>query len=91
MSSNSAEPALTFHLTGQLTAGAEFRGWMARHARKLGVSFVVERASAREMQVAAQGAPEMVEAFALACSLGPKGVYIDTLAMETAAPFRTND
>ena len=68
-----------FELTGRL-GGEEFPAWMDRHARKLGVAFRAERRRADLLRVEATGAAEMVEAFALACSLGPKSVCIDGLA-----------
>jgi hypothetical protein len=52
---------------------------MARHARKLGVVFDISGSLPNRVDIIARGAPEMVEAFALACSLGPKSVSVDAL------------
>lgn len=80
------DSSMTFHLTGQLSS-SDFPAWMTRQATKLGVVFDVTNKTAHNMDVSASGAHEMVEAFALACSLGPKSVCIEMLEMDDV----TND
>jgi acylphosphatase len=72
---------LTFHLTGQLHS-KDFHAWMTRQAQKLEIDFNVINRTPHQMDVSAFGTPVMLEAFALACSLGPKSVCIDTLEMD---------
>lgn len=52
---------------------------MYRHAGKLGVEMEILKRSANAMSVRAAGLREMVDAFALATSLGPQSVCIDRL------------
>ncbi|MEM6608071.1 MAG: acylphosphatase [Pseudomonadota bacterium] len=77
---------LTFRLKGDLAA-PEFRDWMARHSRKLGVSVEGIRASAHRMEIATRGQYDMLEAFALACSLGPRDVYVETMEIVGPKPM----
>lgn len=74
---------VTFCLTGQV-GSADFPVWMARHAHKLGVGFTITEQTARVMTVTSTGAADMVEAFALACSLGPRSVYVEALCFPDA-------
>jgi len=75
---NQAQPALTFSLVGNVDQ-SDFMAWMERQASKLGVVFSVVQHSESELTLRAVGAPEMTQAFALACSLGPKSVRVDHL------------
>lgn len=77
---NPNRQALTFKLVGDLDHG-DFVPWMKKQADKLGISFTVGQPSIREMTLRAVGAPEMTDAFALACSLGPKSVHVESLEM----------
>ena len=79
-SKNNSPKSLAFRLTGQLN-GVDFDQWLKRHARKLGVEFEITQRSSRLICIKAVGLSEMVEAFALAASLGPKSVHIDELTM----------
>ena len=65
-------------LVGEVGAD-DFGPWMARHARKLGVEIEIGLQTPHEIKVLTKGAPEMVDAFALAASLGPKSVIVDTM------------
>lgn len=71
---------VTFQLIGQVCS-PDFPEWMERHARKLDVVFEITEASSGMMTVKAEGEDEMLEAFALACSLGPKSVCVHSLNM----------
>ncbi|MEP1768821.1 MAG: hypothetical protein ABJJ53_19545 [Sulfitobacter sp.] len=75
---HTASDVLDFTLTGTLSS-PDFIPWMNRQAGKLGVTYDARLVSAARMQITAEGAPEMLEAFALACSLGPSSVMIDEL------------
>lgn len=70
--------ALTFLLAGDVEQD-DFVPWMERQASRLGVVFTVVQHSTDAITLRAVGAPEMTQAFALACSLGPKSVLIEHL------------
>jgi len=74
----SAQSAVRFSLLGRISS-PDFQGWMSKQAAKLGVAFNITELSADRMDLSASGAPEMLEAFALACSLGPESVLVDEL------------
>lgn len=69
---------IAFRLRGQVD-GCALVPWMARHAQKLGVRFDVTHQEQGLIQIEATGADEMTRAFALACSLGPRDVFVDRL------------
>lgn len=69
---------ITFRLLGQVGA-TDFFTWMERHAGKLGVEFDMIEALPHRVSIRARGAEEMVDAFALACSLGPRSVCVEML------------
>jgi acylphosphatase len=71
---------LTFQLTGQLQS-EDFSVWMTKQAAKLGVDFELLSSTPNQIDVSATGTSVMLEAFALACSLGPKSVYVESLEM----------
>ena len=77
---NDSLKSLAFSLTGQL-GSYDFDQWLERHARKLGVEFEITQRSSRLICIEVAGAGEMIEAFALAASLGPKSVNIDELTL----------
>jgi len=70
-----------FSLLGRISSPV-FHQWMAKQAAKLGVAFDSTELSAERIDVTASGAPEMLEAFALACSLGPESVLVDELVWQ---------
>ncbi|WP_421725892.1 hypothetical protein [Bauldia sp.] len=80
-----ADDTFAFHLTGQVGA-PDFPDWMSRYGSKLGVGFEIRSASDRRMSVIAYGPSELVEAFALGCSLGPSSICVETLDMEVSPP-----
>ncbi|MCC5975687.1 MAG: hypothetical protein JJT81_16780 [Rubellimicrobium sp.] len=70
-------PATTRYLvTGDVTA-RHFPGWIRAHAAKLGLELHRLDLSDRGLELEGSGPPEMLEALALACSLGPAGVLVD--------------
>lgn len=72
------KPELVFSLVGDVDQG-DFVPWMERQASKLGVGFTVSVQTENNLTLRAVGEPEMTQAFALACSLGPQSVRIDHL------------
>lgn len=80
---NNSRQTLVFDLTGRVDAD-DFAEWIKRHAWKLGVDFRIRQRLPHLVSIEATGAREMVEAFALACSLGPKSVCIERLVVSQA-------
>lgn len=72
----SAPVTMNYLITGDVGA-AHFPGWIRAHAAKLGLSVVRLDLSNRGLEIEGRGAPEMLEALAIACSLGPAGVLVD--------------
>ncbi|MEM9787912.1 MAG: hypothetical protein AAF801_15525 [Pseudomonadota bacterium] len=81
---------IDFSLSGQVAA-ADFLPWMQRHASKLDVRFTILEKSPRFLRLRAVGEQEMVNAFALACSLGPQKVYVEKLSFTDAAVLSSSD
>lgn len=72
-------PQTIFTITGDVAA-ASFPPWIKRHAKKLGVQQLEIEASPNVLTVRGFGAPEMVEALAIACSLGPAEVMVENVS-----------
>ena len=77
---NNSLQTLAFELLGRVGAD-DFDVWMERHARKLGVDFTIRQKFPHLVSIEATGAKEMVDAFALACSLGPQSVCVENLVI----------
>lgn len=77
---NDSTRTLAFHLVGRVGA-EDFTAWMRRHSAKLGVEFAIRQNLPHLVAIEATGAAEMVEAFALACSLGPQSVFVEELVV----------
>lgn len=75
---DNSSQTLAFRLIGRVGSD-DFAGWIERHARKLGVEFKMEQNMPGIVSIEAAGAAEMLDAFALACSLGPRSVCVETL------------
>ncbi|MEM1129006.1 MAG: acylphosphatase [Pseudomonadota bacterium] len=69
---------MVFHLFGHVAA-KDFPSWIERHARKLGIEYAFAATQPSMITIEAHGADEMLDAFALACSLGPQSVCVDRL------------
>jgi len=82
---NDGSRKLAFHLFGRVGA-ADFPAWMQKHSAKLGIEFEIRQRRPHLVSVEATGAMEMLNAFALACSLGPQSVCIDKLVVVGPAP-----
>ncbi|WP_342077809.1 hypothetical protein [Yoonia sp. SS1-5] len=81
---------VAFTLAGQVGA-RDFPDWIARHAAKLGIAYDIAESTQRSLSLRATGAAEMVDAFALACSLGPQSVEIEALTFaDTSADLRSD-
>lgn len=65
-----------FFIRGQV-GSASFPPWIMRHAARLGLRVAILGQSARCVEVILHGPPVMLDAMALACSLGPQEVWVD--------------
>lgn len=62
----------------------DFKGflpWIERHASKLSIAVVVAQHAADEVVLRLHGPDELQRALALACSLGPKDVWVDRVVL----------
>lgn len=80
MSSNATCSDL-FTLRGDLGAPT-FLPWIARHARRLGLSERVTTVSAAEVCLVVEGPPDLLDAMELGVSLGPIDVWVETIERE---------
>jgi hypothetical protein len=63
-----------------------FALWIGRHAGKLGLGLQFLRQTAARVEMIVSGPPDLLDAMALACSLGPQEVWVDQVDR-----YRTND
>ena len=84
------ETAFCVGLYGRINM-EDFLPWMIGHARKLDVSFEVKDTALQSVFLRVLGPTEMVEAFALACSLGPESVYIEKMVLTPVPSSGSSD
>ena len=61
----------------------DFPDWIARHASKLGLHAVSTSLHAGYLDVCASGQNELLNALALACSLGPQSAMVDHVVFKS--------
>lgn len=64
-----------FRILGDVGA-AKFAGWITAHARKLGVASRITRHDAACVELILSGPPDLLDAMAVGCSLGPCEVLV---------------
>jgi len=74
-----------FALCGQV-GDQGFAVWIGRHAGKLGLGVRVLGQTAVRVDLIVCGPPDLLDAMALACSLGPQEVWVDQVDR-----YRAND
>lgn len=67
-----------FAIRGQVGA-ASFAPWITRHAARLGLCGRIVRQSQTCLDVVLCGPPDLLDAMALGCSLGPQEVWVDQI------------
>jgi hypothetical protein len=78
MQSALPSPFVTEHMAlGGQVGSATFPVWIARHAGRLGLRMRFLGQSAALVEMVVTGPPELLDALALACSLGPQEVWVD--------------
>jgi acylphosphatase len=80
MSERSVQPIFRelFCIKGQVGA-AGFPTWISRHLGRLGLEGRVLAQSCTSVRVIVAGPAELLDAMALACSLGPQDVWVDEI------------
>ncbi len=81
-----------FTIEGDVTHAA-FPVWIARHASKLGLACGPIEASRHRLEFRAEGAPDMLDALEMGCSLGPIAVQVRDVRrdiLERGAPLARN-
>lgn len=68
-----------FSIHGDVGASA-FPAWIARHARRLGLGQRLLGQAQGRLDVLVWGPPDLLDAMALGCSLGPQEVWVDEIA-----------
>ena len=58
---------------------AVFSGWITRHLGRLGLSGRVIDQNADCVTIVVSGPPDLLDALALGCSLGPQEVWVDEI------------
>lgn len=77
-------------LTGSVGA-ASFAPWIHAHGRKLGLGVQILSQTDARVEVAVSGQPALIEAMALACSLGPKEVWVEEVEQTQPADHKVVD
>lgn len=70
----------SFRIEGDV-GGDRFCGWIADHARKLGVRLQGISSTRQSLLVQVDGPNEMVDALMVACFLGPSCVMVDDVVL----------
>ena len=71
-------PTDHFCIVGRVGA-AQFPGWIMAHAAKLGLSGGVMSQSDQCVEMRFSGPPDLLDALAVGCSLGPREVWVDRI------------
>ena len=77
-------PTEDFRVLGDVGA-VQFRGWIMRHAGKLGLTGAVLSQSADCVEMRFSGPPDLLDAMAVGCSLGPCEVWVDRIERAAVA------
>ncbi len=85
MQSKPSQPSATERIAflGQV-GHASFGPWITRHAAKLGLIGHILGQEAHRLDAIYSGPPELLEALALAGSLGPRDVWVDVVDRQPA-------
>lgn len=79
-----AEVTEHFALIGQV-GSAVFPVWISRHAARLGLELRLLAHNVTQFDMIVSGPPDLLDAMALACSLGPQEVWVDQVDRQRAS------
>lgn len=80
----------TFRIFGDVGSDV-YAGWIARHARRLGLRGAILHHGADRLDLVVTGQADLVDALALGCSLGPQEVLVDRIDRRLTAPQSRDD
>ena len=81
---NQQDQVASIQVFGRVTA-PDFPDWITRHACKLGLRRISTSLHTDYLDVGATGQDEMLNALALACSLGPQSALVDRVTLKITA------
>ncbi|WP_235815656.1 acylphosphatase [Cypionkella psychrotolerans] len=84
------EQSQSFVVLGDVGAPI-FATWIARHARRLGLRGAILRQEADRIDLVVTGLPDLLDAMALGCSLGPQEVWVERIDRTPTALQNLND
>ena len=87
---NLQDQVASIQVFGRVTA-PDFPDWITRHACKLGLRRISTSLHADYLDVRATGQDEMLNALALACSLGPQSALVDRVIFQITTPSSLTD
>ncbi len=79
-----------FRIFGDVGAPV-FALWIARHARRLGLRGMILRHDPTRLDLSVTGQPDLLDAMALGCSLGPQEVLVDRIERSPDQARNRND
>ena len=84
------EQSQTFGIHGEVGAPI-FATWIAHHARRLGLRGAILWHDAGQIDLVLTGLPELLDAMALGCSLGPREVWVERIERAETALQNLNE
>lgn len=72
------QPTEDFRILGDVGA-AQFQHWIIAHATKLGLTGRIVAQSDDCIDMRYSGPPDLLDALAVGCSLGPREVWVDRI------------
>ena len=84
MSNIAASPTEVFRILGNVGA-VQFPGWIVTHAAKLGLTGGITSHSDACVEMRYSGPPDLLDALAVGCSLGPQEVWVDRIDRQSVA------
>jgi acylphosphatase len=84
------EQSQSFAVLGDVGAPI-FAAWIARHARRLGLRGAILRHDAGRVEMVVTGLPDLLDAMALGCSLGPQEVWVERIDRTETALQNLNE
>ena len=67
-----------YRILGEVGA-VQFPGWIMAHAHKLGLTGGILSQSDQCVEMCFSGPPDLLDALAVGCSLGPQQVWVDRI------------